>query len=404
MSIPLKKILKRRWAWGSMILWRAAAAVLSPFFRIRRNKVVFSTFDGKGFGDNSKYIALELIRRNSQLELVWLMKKEEQSDLPPEIRRVDNSWFSELYHLMTAGVWVDTHFKRHIFKKGLFKRRGQLYLQTWHGSLGIKNIPTVEELAPSLYYPMLADIRSVDHLISNSIYEDIKFRECFSTDKIQPGILKLGHPRNDIFFQDNSLLSCKIKQQYGLTEDCRIFTYMPTFRKKRDLAAYTLDFERVLEALSRRFGGKWVIFMRLHPALAGKAADAFRGIAGVVDVSSHPDSQELQIVSDILCTDYSSCIYDFILSRRAGFIFASDLQDYNTVRGLRYPLTETPFMIAENNDALVENILAFDDGGYQKNLDKFLEFHGCVDDGKASARVGDVIEEFVFGKRQGRTV
>ena len=110
----------------------------------------------------------------------------------------------------------------------------------------------------------------------------------------------------------------------------------------------------------------------------------------------------MQIVSDILCTDYSSCIYDFILSRRAGFIFASDLQDYNTVRGLRYPLTETPFMIAENNDALVENILAFDDGVYQKNLDKFLEFHGCVDDGKASARVGDVIEEFVFGKRQGK--
>lgn len=397
--MAIKKTLKRRWTWAIMMLYRLLAWLMSPFFRIRRNRVVFSTFDGKGFGDNSKYIALELIRRGEPLELIWLMKPTEKSDLPPEIRRVSNSWFSELYYLMTAAVWVDTHFKRHIFKKGLFKRKGQYYIQTWHGSLGIKNIPTVEECAPSLYFPMLTDIKSVDCLVSNSIYEDIKFRDCFSTDKIQPPIFKLGHPRNDIFFRDNQQLTDKVKQQYGLTGDTRIFTYMPTFRKKRDLLAYTLDFEKVLDALTGKFGGKWVIFMRLHPAVSAKTKDAFAGIKGVVDVSAHPDSQELQIVSDILCTDYSSCIYDFILSRRPGFIFATDLNDYSTVRGLRYPLTETPFLIAENNGELVANIMNFDETKYQSELDRFLNFHGCVDDGKASGRVADLIKDFTAKKQ-----
>ena len=401
MNANLNVTLRRRWTWATMVCCRISAFVLCPFFRIRKNRIVFSTFDGKGFGDNSKYVALELLRRKKNFELIWLLKPGERSDLPEGIKSVPNTWFSELYHLMTAGVWVDTHFNRHIFKKGLLKRRNQLYLQTWHGSLGIKKILTVEESSPSLYFPMLADIKAVDFLISNSIYEDIKFRECFSTDKIRPAILKLGHPRNDVFFKDNSELKIKVKKAFNIRPDVNIFTYMPTFRKKRDLTAYTLDFDRVLSSLKERFGGEWVICMRLHPSVADKVKDAFKGINGVVDVSSHPDSQELQIVSDILCTDYSSCIYDFILSRRPGFIFASDLNDYSIVRGLRYPLTETPFPIAENNDELVRNIQNFDDGEYQKKLTGFLNFHGCVDDGMASSRMVDIIEDFISGKHLG---
>jgi len=391
----MNMVWKRRWTLFQMIFYRGLTIPLSLFFPHKRRRIVFSTFDGKGFGDNSKYIALELIRRELPVELIWLMNPGEKSDLPPQIRRVSTGYFSELYYLMTAAVWVDTHFKRHIFRKGLIKRKSQLYIQTWHGSLGIKNIPTVEQCSPSLYYPMIADLKAVDCLISNSIYEDVKFRECFSTDAVRPEILKLGHPRNDIFFQDNRALAGKIKQKFSLDSDVRIFTYMPTFRKGRTLEAYQLDFHRVLEALKECFGGKWCIFMRLHPGIAKRSGAVFAEIPGVVDVSSHPDSQELQIVTDIMCTDYSSCIYDFILTRRPGFIFTIDMNDYNTVRGLRYPLSETPFPIAQSNDELVENIRKFDSGKYQADLERFLKKHGCVDDGRAAGRVVDVIQKFI---------
>ena len=37
-----------------------------------QNKVVFRNFNGKGLGDDPKYIALELIRSFPDIKLVWL--------------------------------------------------------------------------------------------------------------------------------------------------------------------------------------------------------------------------------------------------------------------------------------------------------------------------------------------
>ena len=58
---------------------------------------------------------------------------------------------------------------------------------------------------------------------------------------------------------------------------------------------------------------------------------------------NYSDIQELMVSSDALITDYSSCIYDFMLSRKPGFIYATDADKYNNGRGLYYSLTSTPF-------------------------------------------------------------
>ena len=66
------------------ILYRRAKAVMGwsvylvcSIFPIRRNKIVFSAFEGGGYGCNPKYIAEELIRRMHEegkvYEMVWLV-------------------------------------------------------------------------------------------------------------------------------------------------------------------------------------------------------------------------------------------------------------------------------------------------------------------------------------------
>ena len=46
-------------------------------FPIKKNKIVFSAFDGGGYGCNPKYIAEEIIRRSKlsgkNFELIWLV-------------------------------------------------------------------------------------------------------------------------------------------------------------------------------------------------------------------------------------------------------------------------------------------------------------------------------------------
>lgn len=107
--------------------------------------------------------------------------------------------------------------------------------------------------------------------------------------------------------------------------------------------------------------------------------------------------QELIAITDIAVTDYSSWIYDFMLLRKPGFIFATDIDKYNTERGFCYPLETTPFPIARNNDELISNILDFSETVYLEKLEQFLQDKGCIEDGHASERVVELIKEIIEG-------
>lgn len=61
------------------------------------------------------------------MEIDWLLTDMTQP-LPDGIHAVSYSPLSRIYHLSTAKVWVDD------CRKGArFKKKGQIYLQTWHG-------------------------------------------------------------------------------------------------------------------------------------------------------------------------------------------------------------------------------------------------------------------------------
>ena len=84
-------------------------------------------------------------------------------------------------------------------------------------------------------------------------------------------------------------------------------------------------------------------------------------------------------------------------STQSWFIFATDIEEYNTERGFYYPIESTPFPIAVDNDELIDNILKFDETSYATNLEKFLEDKGCVEDGHAAERAVDLIYRILNG-------
>ena len=123
------------------------------------------------------------------------------------------------------------------------------------------------------------------------------------------------------------------------------------------------------------------------------------GAADVVNVAAYDDIQELLVAADAMATDYSSCICDFLLGGRPGFIFAPDLDAYANGRGLCYPLETTPFPVAKTSSGLADAIRAFDAVRYAEARESFLEARGCVEDGQASARVADLIVAQTLGSR-----
>jgi CDP-glycerol glycerophosphotransferase len=101
------------------------------------------------------------------------------------------------------------------------------------------------------------------------------------------------------------------------------------------------------------------------------------------------------LLADVGITDYSSWICDYILTKKPGFIFATDLADYNQERGFYYPLNTLPYPIAENNEQLIQNILNFQTDGFNDKCDKFLKSKGCIDDGHAAERIVDKLEQII---------
>lgn len=368
---------------------------------VQKDKIVFENFNGNSYGCNPKYIAEEIIRRNLPYDLVWLVrsvtKEKEKNVFPEQIRLVGYGSKQALKELASAKIWIDNQRKNYFLKKGLRKKEGQYYIQTWHGSLGIKKLDAdvdafVGELKQEWVNRSKLDSSMMDYLLTDSEFENKIFRRAlwFNNE-----IKEFGHPRNDIFFKDSIKIKQKVRDFYNIPEDKKILLYVPSFRDSGNIDCYDLEYEKVLKAMEDRFGGDWICLTRLHPRTKKYDKELIMESDKLIDACFYPDIQELLVSSDAAITDYSSCIFDFMLSRKPAFVFATDIKDFNNDRGFYYPLEATPFPIAVNNKELVENVLKFDDEKYQKDITNFLEDKGCMEDGHASERVVDLIEQIM---------
>ena len=364
---------------------------------IKNNKIVFDNYMGKGYGCNCKYVAEELLKRGPEkFDLVWIVspKDEDNSQIPDAIRKVTYGSNKAKREYATAKVWLSNYHKITYLRKGVFKRDGQFYIQMWHGSLGIKKIESdVASLLKKTGWEKLARENSemTDYWISNSNFETGVYKRAFWNVK---QVLEYGHPRNDILLRNTETIERKIKEFYGIKEK-KIVLYAPTFREDYSLDCYNIDFSELETNLGKKFGGAWITMLRLHPRMRKHAERLISPGDKVIDASFYPDIQELLATADCLVTDYSSCIFDFMLTRRPGFIFATDIEKFNTERGFYYPLEDTPFPIATNNAELMENVLSFRQEQYLHDVERFLKEKGCVEDGHASERVADLIISFM---------
>ena len=306
---------------------------------VKNNKVVFSSFGGKGFGDNPKAIALELLKEN--LDLVWLTK-DETIDLPAGIRPCRFGSLRAVMELSTAKVWVDNS------RGGAhYKKKNQYYMQTWHG-FALKCIEASAKNLPVSYVEQAkADAKRTDLMVSGSGFMTDIYRRDFWYDG---QIAEFGSPRNDVFFCETSA-GDEVWDFFGLSRDTKILLYAPTFRDDGSIDAYGLDAEAALEACQKRFGGKWSALLRLHPN-AAKLSEGLFAYDGqrLIDATPYPDMAELLLAADLLITDYSSSMFDYTLSGKPCVQFATDIEAYQKGRDFYYPLDRLPFPLAGSNE------------------------------------------------------
>lgn len=375
---------------------------------IASQKVLFTTYQHE-YVCNPKYICEELLKQKVPCEIVWLCKTNDQEleEVPDGVRCVKFGSPEAKKELASAKIVIENGTM--LFSRKLPKKRGQICLCTWHGSMGFKRlgIDTAKSKATARTIKMYGKIHDV--VLTNSDFEDHIFRESYWPHTT---FWKFGHPRNDILFVRDPGKIQQIKEKVcvklGISPESNLALYAPTFRDvmingathyvpdevlKR--GSYLLDYGMLRQALEERFGGHWVILARHHFYNGQNKTLQDMLPEGVVRATDYNDMQELMVAADVGITDYSSWILDFMLTQKPGFLFAVDINDYEQERGLYYPLSQSPFPVVQTSIQLCEKIKEFQLEEYKDAIQTFLKEKGCVEDGQASMRVVNKIREIL---------
>ena len=353
---------------GSLLKW----------LPVSRHKIVFNNFYGKGYGDSPKYIAEEIRRQGLDVDMVWLVN-DLSMDFPPGIRKVKLQSLKASFELSTAKMIVSNVRATLPYKK----KQSQYYIQTWHGSVAFKAIEkdAIDKLRPDYVREAIEDSKMINLFLSSNSIQTHEIQTCFWYDG---EIFESGSPRNDMLFKGDDVKN-RIKQGLGLRPDTKVVLYAPTFRDDFRMDVYNLNLLEMCSRLGNRLGGNWIALARLHPNVTETSPVAYSD--KVINASTYPDMQELLLIADVLITDYSSTIYDAAIMNKLVLLYAPDLDDYKTNRGLKQIYFDLPTRICQTSDDLCNYIDGIDMEQYHAELHRFLDSIKVFDDGHASERV-----------------
>lgn len=281
-------------------------------------------------------------------------------------------------------------------------RRTQMVLNTWHGGGAYKKngLAAYQGLAYRLETRMNA--KKTTYMMASTRIVREEFPKALLIRKEK--ILESGMPRIDLFFTEYSHIRAKVYQYYGIEKEKRVVMYCPTFRSGenalRDFYRSELpemDIPAVLEALKERFGGEWVMAVRMHPRLKMRE-ERFSG--KIVNFSGYPDMQELLCASDAVISDYSSLIWDYSFLGRPCFLYANDIWKYQASPGFYTPISEWPYPVAETFQMLIENIVSFDEEKYRRDAVRHHFDVGSYETGKATEMACKIIRDFSNDRKQ----
>ncbi|WP_298635660.1 CDP-glycerol glycerophosphotransferase family protein [uncultured Umboniibacter sp.] len=203
----------------------------------------------------------------------------------------------------------------------------------------------------------------------------------------------VGEPRNDYLLKHKGDRSNLIKR-YGQAFKTanKVFVYMPTFRDygkwetKLDLAALN----RFLASYNS------LLLIRAHPSdqtLKGFGSDFSHIVTSTPQPGSWDDAYEELVGADVLITDYSSLLFEYLLTDQPILLYHPDREQYEKNRhfGLDFDQIKPSESITEFNDLLNAMLRCISGNFDTKQLAKAKALIHTVNDASSSQRVHNAI-------------
>jgi CDP-glycerol glycerophosphotransferase len=239
--------------------------------------------------------------------------------------------------------------------------------------------------------------RDWDYFVSPASYATPLLKAAFLDPAgATPEILQIGYPRNDVLQSDEApAIRDRVRKVLGIADGQRVVMYAPTFRdymSADDMAAERIDFFDVDRA-AREVGPGYTFLVRGH-AFNARAGGRHEGGANILDVTGHPDINDLILASDCAVLDYSSLRFDYALVDRPMIFLVPDLEKYDAVRGGVIPYVPTAPGPHVTTTHEVVSLIRDLDGLARRTAaqrETFRREYADLDDGHASARLVDAV-------------
>lgn len=322
-----------------------ALRICGKFIYIDNSMVLFSAHTRK-YNDSPRAIYEYMITRQEfkHLKLVWALEDPEHIDIPGNSIKVKSDTWAYFKIALKAKYWIScVNIERSLH----FKKKEQLYLNTWHG-VSFNTIGN--DAGGRKDY----DWANVDFCCYESDYHRTILKRALKVR--DEAFIPTGLPRNDTLYKTTSTEIIDLKKKMGLSPEKKIIMYAPTWRDSTDMGAtYEIKPPINIEYWEKELKDDYILLLRTHAYTNKLMGIEFNDF--ILDFSSYPNINDMFKVSDILISDYSACIGDYSILERPIICFAYDLEAYREKRGLYFnPAKDMPNGVQKNEYEVVELI------------------------------------------------
>lgn len=324
---------------------------------VDKTVILFESYWGKKIAGNPLAIYRALVRDHpaGSFKIYWT--KAGALDAPAEVAENPDVTFvvagTTAYAdvLATAGYLVNNV----TFPTWFIRKPDQRYCNTWHGipmkAMGRDMVAPLSSMANSQRNFLQSDLI----LGLGDFYTWATLRPYYVERLIADRIFNSGTPRVDDSLHPQ-IDTDALRQSFGISPTQKIVLFAPTWRgNSTQIAPAFGDQYEQYSYLAETLGDDYFVLFSAHQML--KMDDA----APVANGALLPDNANINdVISivDVMISDYSSIIFDYMPLDRPIILFTHDIADYRETRGLYIEPHELPCADVTTREAMVDAVRA----------------------------------------------
>lgn len=339
------------------------------YLPINKNISLYISYSGDSISDNPLYIAkastkhkkIYFASRNFNKDRIFCKYNNLDFEIV-DVRSIKYIWLLATSSFVVTNSRVPTYFN---------KRKEQTLVNTWHGTpiktLGTSMMSGIKDIGRNQNQFLMSDFL----LFPNQFTKDVMYSDFALNDLYRGRDILQAYPRNEPFSY-SSQKRADLRNKLGVNNK-KLIVYMPTWRGVSIGAVnqdkYLEDLTNMLYEVDLKLDSNSLMYVKLHQSVNRFIEDYnFKNIKKIPETY---DIYEILNASDILISDYSSVMFDYLYAKKPIVLFLYDYEEYKQDRGFYFDVKETPFYKAYDTETLVDYLNSDLVYSYDKYYSKF---------------------------------